>query len=162
MNIEETRNKIKKLTEANKELSSMFVDMSRTIFCTSSLYREGSGERILNPNAVAYHDEERGYFQYVGFTTRPALVGLKRASMAITSIVEIYEMTSTVASTVFLSPLYDDELLVSYSKPTNNVCENFCVKVDLERITRDFPRTVERVCDAIVLLGEVVFVGGEV
>ena len=159
MDIEETIKKIQIIVNSNKELSHLFGDLKGALVYSTSCPLKFGIKLDYCPTTIVFHNEDYHCFQLVTFQLSRTDEYHERIQIRISVIAEVYLLSSGISTTLLVTPNTDPRLNITYLKPYDGKCDQFCVELDLERITRDFPRLVERVYDAIVFLGEVLLVG---
>lgn len=161
MNIEETKNIIIELIQSQSELTSLFNHNDDFLIYSTSYPPTQRVELSERPTTIVFHNEEYHCFQLITFQLLQLDGNSRQIQIKISVIVEVYLLSSRIGTTLLLTPNTDPRLNITYLIPNDDKCDLFCVELDLERITRNFPRLVERVCDAIVFLGDVLLAGGK-
>lgn len=157
MNIEATKNKIVELIQSQSELTLLFDHNHDLLVYSTSCPPTQRVELSERPTTFVFYNEEYHCYQLISLELLRLDEFYKQIQVKISVIVEVYLLSNGASVTTFLSPICGGDLQVSYSLSCESRCDLFCVELDLERVTREFPRLVERVSDAIVFVGEVLF-----
>ena len=121
-----------------------------------------AGRIFLSQNKtrlLVYFDETIRCFQCILFKVTNQMHGNTRFETELLEISEIYNFSGDHTLICLLECKSDAPILVCYSRSIQKADNFFTVELDLERLTKKFPRLVERLAGPIVFLGEVLFAG---
>ena len=165
MTIEEKRKEIKEILLVNGGIEhlTMLLD-ERLIFSSSHLPNqvqpvEWGVKNLNNTMLVVYFDETIRCYLIIMFKINGITNDKCQFKTEIIEISELYFFSSGPTLIRILENESDTPLNIGYSRSKATECDLFAIELDLERLTREFPRMVERIADAIVFLGEVLFAG---
>ena len=159
MKIDETKKEFEGLMKGSTKLADWTKYLSSELVYSCSHPPQNRPVFGTSRNLVIYYDEAVMCYQAVLLRSpeNPSIDA--KQCVYIDAIVELYKLNSGTSVVYLLDDNADQPLRVVYSQQAQENCDLFCVELDLDRVTREFPRLVERKCDSIVFLGDVLFAG---